>query len=142
MSVDTLLAKLDGVQGRGPRYRAICPAHPSKHKSRTLAVYEADDGRILIHCHAGCEVSAIVSAVGLELSDLFPDKPLPDGVKPIKRPWSARQLVEALETECMVAWVLLRDMGNGKVMTRSDRERAKLAAERCEHLMQELSRAG
>lgn len=143
MSVDTLLSRLDGVQGKGPRYRAICPAHESKHKSRTLSVYEADDGRVLLHCHAGCDVGDIALALGIELSDLFPEPVGTPLRNPrIRKPWSTRQVAEALEAETMVAWVLLSDMGNGKVMTRGDRERAKLAAERCAHLLQELAHAG
>jgi hypothetical protein len=30
-----------------------------------------DDGRVLLHCHAGCEPGAIVRALGLEMRDLF-----------------------------------------------------------------------
>ena len=76
MNADALISKLEGVQGNGPRWRAICPAHESKHRTRTLAVYEAEDGRVLVKCHAGCDVQSIVGAVGLDLSDLFPPKPI------------------------------------------------------------------
>jgi hypothetical protein len=142
VSADTLIAKLDGVQGRGPRWRAICPAHQSKHRTRSLAVFEADDGRVLVKCHAGCDVQAIVSAVGLELSDLFPPRVDDDKRAPkVRKPWSAREVAQALEAEAMVAWVFLQDIANGKVLGKSDRARAKDCAERCVHLMQELANA-
>jgi hypothetical protein len=137
---DKLLSRLDGVQGRGPRWRAICPAHESRHRTRTLAVFEADDGRVLVKCHAGCEVSAIVGALGLDLTDLFPPKPV-DHAPRVRKPWAARDVVAALRAETMVGWVLLTDIANGKVLTKGDRERAKVAAERAAHLMRELEGA-
>lgn len=36
---------------------------------------EGNDGRVLIHCHAGCEQASVVSALGLTLGDLF-DEPM------------------------------------------------------------------
>ncbi len=140
MIADKLLSRLDGVQGRGPRWRAICPAHESRHRTRTLAVFEADDGRVLVKCHAGCEVSAIVGALGLDLTDLFPPKPV-DHAPRVRKPWAARDVVAALRAETMVGWVLLTDIANGKVLTKGDRERAKVAAERAAHLMRELEGA-
>lgn len=68
---DTLMGKLEGVK-RLARDRVIarCPAHEDRRPS--LSVREANDGRVLIHCFAGCGAEEIVSAVGLELGDLFP----------------------------------------------------------------------
>jgi hypothetical protein len=140
VTADKLLSRLDGVQGRGPRWRAICPAHESRHRTRTLAVFEADDGRVLVKCHAGCDVSAIVGALGLDLTDLFPPKPV-DHAPKVRKPWAARDVVAALRAETMVGWVLLTDIANGKVLTKGDRERAKVAAERAAHLMRELEGA-
>jgi hypothetical protein len=141
MTAEALIGKLDGVQGRGPRWRAICPAHESKHRTRSLAVYEADDGRVLVKCHAGCDVQSVVGAVGLDLSELFPPKPIGDQPR-VKRPWSVRDVARSLEREAMVCWVVLQDMAAGKVITKGDRERAGIAADRCAHLLKELSNAG
>lgn len=52
------------------RWQAVCPAH--NDKSPSLSITEAQDGRVLIHCHAGCNPLNIVESVGLGLSDLFP----------------------------------------------------------------------
>ena len=69
-----LLDRLDGVRetGRG-RWLARCPAHADR--SPSLSITEGDDGRVLVHCFAGCGAAEIVAAVGLELSDLFPPRP-------------------------------------------------------------------
>jgi hypothetical protein len=37
-----------------------------------LSLREAADGRVLLHCHAGCNVAAITAALGIAISDLFP----------------------------------------------------------------------
>jgi hypothetical protein len=139
---DALLSKLHGVQGRGPRWRAICPAHDSKHNSRTLAVFETDDGRVLLRCHAGCEVAAIVGAVGMDLADLFPPRVDDDKRKPrVRKPWSARDVVAALEHECAVGVQLLNMLAAGAVIGTVNRQRAKVCAERFVALADELRRA-
>lgn len=77
MSVSALISRLEtaGCHPRpdGPNsWRASCPAHGGT-KSTSLAIKQADDGRTLVHCHAeGCSAEAIVSALGLSLTDLAP----------------------------------------------------------------------
>ncbi len=142
MTADKLLSKLRGVQGRGPRWRAICPAHESKHGTRTLAVFEADDGRVLLKCHAGCDVGAIVGAVGLDLSDLFPPKTDDDKRAPrVRKPWSARDVVASMKHEAAVGALLLSNLHRGVVLSKTDKERAGLAAQRLWDLVRELEGA-
>jgi hypothetical protein len=71
--VMNLLNRLDGVKDNGRnKWLAKCPAHKDKRPS--LSIREADSGAVLVKCWASCEVAEIVSAVGLELSDLFPPR--------------------------------------------------------------------
>ena len=142
MSVDALLGKLDGVQGHGPRWRAICPAHESKHRTRTLAVFEAEDGRVLVKCHAGCDFEQIIGAVGVDATELFPPRAVQDGAPRPRKPWSVRDVARSLEREAAIAWVVLGDVAAGKPITKTDRERAGIAAQRCAHLLRELSTGG
>ena len=73
MSMTKLLDRLEKVRKTGPgRWIACCPAHDDH--SPSLALRELDDGRVLVHCFAGCSAHEIVSAVGLDLSDLFPPR--------------------------------------------------------------------
>jgi len=51
-------------------YVALCPAHDDNRAS--LSIGEGNDGRVLLHCFAGCHVADIVAATGLEMRDLFP----------------------------------------------------------------------
>jgi hypothetical protein len=76
--VETLLARLPGARQSGKGWSARCPAHDDRQAS--LSIAEGGDGAALVKCHAGCTTSAIVSAAGLALKDLFPAKagPMPN----------------------------------------------------------------
>jgi hypothetical protein len=70
---DAVLAKfLDAKRGGGAGWSAKCPAHDDRRAS--LSIGTGDDGRVLLHCHAGCSLDAILAAANLETRDLFPDK--------------------------------------------------------------------
>lgn len=59
------------ISKAGTTVRARCPACGGDNHSK-LVITENPDGWILVHCFAGCGVSEVVAAVGLEVSDLFP----------------------------------------------------------------------
>lgn len=66
-----VLNRLDKVKSAGAnKWKACCPAHDDKHP--TLAITETSQGVVLLKCWAGCSTKEIVSAIGLELRDLFP----------------------------------------------------------------------
>jgi putative DNA primase/helicase len=69
MPVDLVLDRLEGVKQRGEGYQALCPAHDDHEPS--LSIAEGEDGRALLKCFAGCEAEEIVSALELEMKDLF-----------------------------------------------------------------------
>jgi len=92
------------------QWRALCPAHGSK--SRSLSVREVD-GRVLIHCFAGCEVEDILAAVGLQFSDLY-EQPLGHRLRPVGG-LSASERLALLEHESFVILLLVSDMQNGPI---------------------------
>ena len=67
---EPLLDRLTGVRRRGDSWVARCPAHEDRHAS--LSVGYGDDGRLLVHCHAGCEIDAVLGAINLTRRDLYP----------------------------------------------------------------------
>lgn len=69
--VSRVLSLLTGVKKSGKGFSAQCPAHPDKHQS--LSVGEGEGGRVLFHCHSGCEYRAVLTALGLVERDLFPE---------------------------------------------------------------------
>jgi len=72
MDVNTFLSELSNVEKKGNGWQARCPVHNDDEAS--LSIKEGDDGRILLHCFAGCSVEAIVQALHLQMADLFPKK--------------------------------------------------------------------
>lgn len=84
MTAARLLETLDGVRRSGSGWQARCPAHDDQVAS--LAIRVADDGRTLLHCHAGCATEDVVAAVGLTLSDLFTGDAPPQHEAPHARP--------------------------------------------------------
>lgn len=139
MSADTLLNRLERVQRRGDgRWVARCPAH--KDRGPSLSVRELADGTVLVHCFAGCSMESIVGAVGLDVMTLFPPKPAGAGAgrSPERRPFSSRELLDALHRELSVAWVVLADVAAGRELVAADRRRAAVARDRCQALINEL----
>jgi hypothetical protein len=61
-------------RGREHDFTARCPSHPDNTPS--LHVSEGEDGRVLLHCFAGCAAESVVAALRLTLADLFPRDPL------------------------------------------------------------------
>ena len=75
---ELVLSKLIGIKrwaSGGAMARCPSPGHPDKTAS--LSLNEAVDGKVLMHCHAGCTPETIVEALGLKIADLFPDKEPP-----------------------------------------------------------------
>ncbi len=69
MTLQEILSRLHGVHGSGKQYTARCPAHDDHNAS--LSIGQGEDGKILLHCHAGCDVENILAALGLKKADLF-----------------------------------------------------------------------
>jgi RepB DNA-primase N-terminal domain len=68
---EVVLARLHGVHESGNGWMALCPAHADSRPS--LSIAEAEDGRCLLHCFAGCTPEGVVAAIGLTMPDLFGD---------------------------------------------------------------------
>ncbi len=74
MTINEILERLH-AQRNGTGWSAHCPAHEDRNAS--LSISEGRDGRVLLHCHAGCPTEQIVSAMGLKMGDLFPPSQAP-----------------------------------------------------------------
>ena len=75
--IQIILEKLesDGLKVKetgNSQWKAQCPAHDDQKSS--LSIKEADDGTILLKCFAGCEARKICDALGIPMSELFPNK--------------------------------------------------------------------
>lgn len=123
--VQTLLSRLDGLRETGPnKWAARCPAHDDR--SPSLAIKETTGGAVLVHCFAGCDVSEVIGAVGLELSDLFPKT---ESGKPQRKPWNAADVLRAVTHEVTVIAVCAGQL-NKAGLSPEDAARLDLATQR------------
>jgi hypothetical protein len=132
LSVDALINRLDKVKQTGPgKWIARCPAH--EDRSPSLAIKD-EDGTVLVHCFAGCEVADICDSVGVDIGELFPPKPLEAEwdapQKPAhfgRAPFTALDAMRCLAGEGQVIAVAAADLADGKVLGDTDRARVDLA---------------
>ncbi len=68
--LDLVLSRLDHVREVPGGFSARCPSHEDRNASLSVSV--GDDDRILMHCHANCEIGEVLKAAGLTTKDLFP----------------------------------------------------------------------
>ena len=69
MELNDFLGKLDNVKSLPSGFSARCPAHDDKVSS--LMVNAGRDQPIVVHCHAGCTVESVLSAMDLSMSDII-----------------------------------------------------------------------
>lgn len=115
MSAEAILNRLQSVRKRSAdQWSARCPAHDDKAPS--LSIRELGDGRILLHCFAGCAVADVVAAVGLELDALFPPRPSDYQIKPERKPRlvTTQQALEICAIESMTVYLIATDMARGQ----------------------------
>jgi len=89
------LKSLTPRRGNKASFEACCPAH--EDKSPSLKIDIADDGRVLVHCFAGCSADEICRACNIHITDLFPDKGEYKPVKPINVPTQDHYLIAVIK---------------------------------------------
>jgi hypothetical protein len=128
MSVaERLLSRLDRVKRTGTgQWLACCPAHADR--SPSLSVKETDDGRLLLHCFAGCGPIEVLIAAGLRFADLYPEPLSPQ--KPIRRPYPSADVLEAVASDCFFVAVTAAHIAEGGEVTADIRAALHQAAVR------------
>ncbi|MBE2293558.1 MAG: virulence-associated protein E [Phycisphaerales bacterium] len=145
--IDLILSRLERVKSTGPgRWSACCtgPLHNHGDKNPSLSIAVGDDGRVLLKCFAGCDVASIVAALGLELSDLFPPRPITHAgpIPPHQRPRiSDRDLLAIIRREVCVIAVAGEEL---TIMPLSlpDLDRLRTATQRLFGVLAETARYG
>ena len=121
MRSDLILSRLDKVKRMGGnQWMACCPAH--EDKSPSLSIFENHDGRILVNCFAGCGGSDVMTAIGLSLSDLYPDGALDNWFKGAQTRRSLRD-----KTSSIVLEIAQAKRARGERLTSSEIEEEKRA---------------
>lgn len=122
--IDVVLARLDKVKTSGAgKWKACCPAHDDSTPS--LSIREADDGKVLLHCWAGCFTEDVLAAIGLTVRDLFPAVHGNSRGHVRRGPSKAAQQLEAT-----VISIAVEQLRQGKPLSAADLERFELAKRR------------
>lgn len=133
MSAHILLSRLEKVKLTRPgRWQARCPAHEDRGPS--LAIRELDDGRLLVHCFAGCDISSVLSAVSLEMDALFPEREIHHG-RPERRSFPAGDVLRCIAFEALVVATAGASLLSGHPFTEADRERLMVAVGRIQEAL-------
>jgi hypothetical protein len=135
---EKFIQRLSRVKGRNGQWTAICPSH--EDKSPSLSVREAEDGRVLVHCFGGCDIQSVLGAVGMDMSDLFPERversDYTQPLKSLKPAFYASDLLRIASFECIVVMIAAYDMRKGKQLSESDMSRLQVAQQRIEEVIQ------
>lgn len=120
--LERLLSGLQKVERLSPgnhqaRYRACCPAHDDKNPSLSITLANSD--AILIKCWSGCSTEEVVGALGMEMTDLFPDTNKYHA-SPVKRPFSADQAAKVIASDAMTVAVAAAKLRKQEPLNQSD----------------------
>lgn len=126
--IELFLSLLCGVKKSGAGFMACCPAHDDR--SPSLSVKEGDDGRVLLHCFAGCTFYEVIESLGLSPSDLFIHREgvSSSGHNSIKLP--VGKLRPAIELERQILFFIHCDRLKGRAISSIDCERELIALQR------------
>lgn len=127
--LDNLVSRLSKAKNTGSdSWIACCPSHDDKSPSMT--VREAEEGKILIHCFAGCEINDILASVGLTIQDVMPDS-APDEIRRSRKiPFSPADVLACAKSDALLMYVVMCDLDKGYVLTKQQIINAKKAAGR------------
>ena len=129
--IELLLSRLERVRAnRNGTWVARCPAHDDR--SPSLSIATGDDGKVLLHCFAGCGAVDVVEAVGLELSSLFPETHDWKGQRRSRVDYKA--LVMLLRHEATVMLIAAQKLSEGVVLSEDDKETLERVCKSLERL--------
>jgi hypothetical protein len=67
-----VLDRLAVASRNGEKAMCFCPAHDDRNNP-SLSI-KAENGRLLLHCFAGCQPEDVISEIGFKLNDLFVER--------------------------------------------------------------------
>ena len=100
-------------------YNCLCPAHEDRNASLSIKIQ--DDGRILMHCFAGCDIESILGAVGLSLDDIIPQRI--DLLKPSGKAFNPFAILKTMKDEALFVYMCANEVEQGRTLQSSDKEK-------------------
>ncbi|MDZ7652718.1 MAG: hypothetical protein U5L03_09315 [Burkholderiaceae bacterium] len=94
-------------------------------------IRDTADGRVLVHCFAGCQTADVLAALGLDWSAICPprDKNVRRTLRR-ERVTTASDALRCLSHEATIVAIAAGDLAQGKPLSEHDRNRLLLAAGR------------
>jgi len=125
IEINDLLNRLQKVRKIGTdEWVASSPTRSDRTPS--LFIKYDTNGNILLHDFGGSSVDEICNAIGIELSDLFPD----DGKEYKPQRFNAHNVLVAMRQEVLIVALCAVDIVAGKNITEEDKDRVLLASQR------------
>lgn len=125
IEINDLLNRLQKVRKIGTdEWVASSPTRSDRTPS--LFIKYDTNGNILLHDFGGSSVDEICNAIGIELSDLFPD----DGKEYKPQRFNAHNVLVAMRQEVLIVALCAIDIVAGKNITEEDKDRVLLASQR------------
>ena len=106
----------------------------------SLSIQEKNDGRVLVHCFAECDVEHVLSSVGLTFEALYHPRSLGE-FKPERRPFPATVVLRAISHEVTIVAIAASTMAKGEALPELERERLRLASTRIWAAIEESNHA-
>lgn len=95
-------------------YMACCPAH--RDKSPSLSLKGLPDGRVLMHCFAGCSWDEILFVMDMEPADIMPPE---NNFKPVR---SALKSAEKRFMQDVESLVISSKMQRGERLSEAEKQ--------------------
>jgi hypothetical protein len=128
-------------------WMAKCPAH--EDRSPSLSIREGGDGRVLVKCFAGCELTVVLKALGLTIRDLFDGEPVTPKQRALlvqERETKAAQQQERRQADRQMRdrlrklEVIVNALGGKLMRSPQDEELARLFHVACDKLHEQEAR--
>ena len=127
-AAEKFLSRVEGVKQTGAgRWIFKVPSRTDKRASGSAR--ELLDGRLLIHDFGGDSPGEMLSAIGLEMADLYPESVTHHG-KSERRPFISADALRCVAFEAIVVSAAASTLAKGVALSAEDHERLIVAAER------------
>jgi hypothetical protein len=128
--LESIATLLDAVRWQRDRhaFRAKCPVHGGGADTLSIRIHPARD-QLQVHCFAGCGALAVLDALGLAWSAIYPDRPTDNRIRKLPPP-PHRDALVGIDHEAHVVAIVAGRMESGHQLTRADLDRLTLAANR------------
>lgn len=125
IDINDLLNRLQKVRKIGTdEWVASSPTRSDKTPS--LFIKHDGSNNVLLHDFGGSSVEEICSAIGIEVSDLFPDS----DKEYVRQRFNAHNVLTAMRQEVLLVALCAVDIVAGRPITEEDKDRVLLASQR------------